>query len=225
METAIRLKSLTEQVHDHLSEAIIEGKFKAGERLLENDLCRQFSISRSPLRECFRILESEGLVIINPRKGTTVKQLTSKELNEVFPVRASLESLAAKLAIPNIGEKEIQLLNDLIKEMAEALKKRDIRSFLWSNHDFHSTIIKSAKNQLLGNILKNLGKGLWLRISFLYYQSQQELIFSNETHKKIVNAFTNKDAANVQKLLQEHIVHAGQYLLMTMNRNNSISSS
>ncbi len=215
----IKFKSLSDQVFDYLSEAIIEGRIKAGEKLVENDLCQQFNISRSPLRECFRLLESTGLITINPRKETVVRGLSSKEIEDAFHVSASLQRLAAKLAIPNIDKKEIQILNDLIQKMEEAIKKQEMKSLLRLNSEFHGTIIKASNNQLLENILTNLGKGLWLRITFLYYQSQSELIFSNNMHKKITRAVERKDAADVQKFIEEHMDHAREYLLTSLNRN------
>jgi DNA-binding GntR family transcriptional regulator len=225
LEPLIKFKSLPEQVCDYLSEAIIEGKIKPAEKLVENDLCHQFGISRSTLRECFRILEATGLITINPRKETSVRGLSSKEIEDAFHVSTSLQSLAARLAVPNFGEKEIRTLNDLIQKMEEAIKKQEIKSLLRLNSEFHSTIIKASNNQILENILTNLGKGLWLRITFLYYQSQSELIFSNEMHKKITGALERKDAADVQKLIEEHMNHAREYLLKSFNRNASNSIS
>lgn len=216
-ESCQQFKSLLDQLYEYLSTSIIEGKIKPGEKLIENELCRQYGISRSPIRECFRILESEGLIIINPRKGTFVRELTSKDIEDVFPVRASLESLAARLAIPNISEKEIMVFNGLIREMEEAIKNRDVKSFLNLNFSFHSVFIKASNNQVLEKTLKNLGRGLWLRIAFLYYQSPSGLIFSNSMHKEIVKAFQKKDALSVQGLVEKHIEHAKQGLLSSMS--------
>lgn len=221
MEAVIKFRSLTDQIYEHLSTSIIEGKIKPGEKLIENDLCHQFGISRSPLRECFRILESEGLIVIHPRKGTFVRGLTAKDIEDVFPVRASLESLAARLAIPNIDQKEIGIFNDLIVKMEEALSNKDIRSFLRLNFTFHSVFIKASNNQVLEKTLKNLGRGLWLRIAFLYYQSSTGLDFSNNMHKEIVKAFQKKDINSVQRLVEEHIEHAKNQLLSSFNQNSS----
>lgn len=221
MEASIKLKSLSDQLYEYLSNSIIEGKIKPGEKLVENDLGRQFGISRSPIRECFRILESEGLITIHPRKGTFVRELTSKDIEDVFPVRASLESLAAKLAVPNIKEKEIGIFSDLIIKMEESLGNGDIKSFLRFNFEFHSIFIKASNNQVLEKTLKNLGKGLWLRIAFLYYQAPEGLNYSNSMHKKIVRAFQRKDVQSVQRLVEEHIDHAKRQLLLSFNKNGS----
>lgn len=219
MEATIKFRSLTDQIYEYLSTSIVEGRIKGGEKLVENDLCHQFGISRSPLRECFRILESEGLIVIHPRKGTFVKGLTVKDIEDVFPVRASLESLAARLSVPNIGEKEIGVFNDLIAKMEEAICNKDIRSFLHFNFNFHSVFIKASNNQVLEKTLRNLGKGLWLRIAFLYYQSSTGVDFSNNMHKEIVKAFQKKDVISVQKLVADHIEHAKQQLILDFAEN------
>lgn len=219
--SAIKFKSLTDQLFEYLSNSIIEGKLKPGQKLLENELRQQFGVSRSPIRECFRILESEGLVVINPRKGTFVRELTRKEIEDIFSIRLSLESLAAKLAVPNIREKEIDFFNESIKKMEEALRNKDIKSFLRLNYVFHSAFIRASNNQVLEKILGSLGKGIWLRIAFLYYQSRSELKSSNKMHKEIVKAFQEKDAGSAQRIVEEHIEH-GKRVLLKYFDNKSI---
>lgn len=219
MNTVIEFKSLTDQVYDFLSNSIIEGRIKPGEKLLENDLCHQFGISRSPLRECFRILEAEGLISISPRKGAFVRELSKQELEDVFAVRAALESLAARLAVQNIGDKEVEIFNDLIAKMEEALGKKDIKSFLRLNATFHSVFIKASNNRVLERTLKNLGRGIWLRIAFLYYQSPSGLDFSNKIHREILKAFKDRDVKAVQKLVEEHIEDAKKQLVILFSKS------
>lgn len=206
-------------MYDYLSDSIIEGKIKSGEKLVEKNLCQEFGISRSPLRECFRILESEGLIMIHPRKGAYVRDISRKEMEDVFPVRAKLESLAAKLAIQNITEKDVATFNELIMRMDEAISKKDIKSFHQWNDLFHSIFIKASNNQVLENTLKNLGRGIWLRIAFLYFQSPSGLDFSNKGHKEIVEAFKKKDATSVERLVEEHIDHTQNQLLSSLDYN------
>jgi DNA-binding GntR family transcriptional regulator len=220
MEAAIKFKSLADQIHDYLSYAIIEGKLKPNEKLIENNLCREFNISRSPLRECFRVLEAEGLITIHSRKGTFVNDLTTQDIEDVFPVRAALEGLAAKLAVKHIGEKEIGIFNDLISKMTTALREKDTKSFLRLNFSFHSVFIKASNNKVLEKTLRNLGRGTWLRIAFLYYQSPSGLDFSNKIHKEIVKAFREKDSGSAQRLVEEHIEDAKQQILKARSLNS-----
>jgi len=106
---------LGEKVSQILTDAILEGILKQGDQLVEAELQKQFGISRSPLREAFRDLEKRGLVVIVPRKGTFVKAITEKDIRENFPVRATLEGLAARQAFSNMTAKEL-------KELRRALR-------------------------------------------------------------------------------------------------------
>lgn len=211
--STIKFMSLADQIYDHLFKAIISGELKPGEKLVENGLCREFGISRAPIRESFRILESEGLIVIQPRKGTYVKALTREDIEEAFAVRESLESLAAKLAVPHIREKEMNSLANLIKEMDAAIKKRDSESFRRANVSFHEVFIRASRNKILLNILEMLGKGIWMRISSMYYQSIEGFPLSNTMHKGIWKAYKNKDEVRIKKLVEKHIQHARDRLL------------
>jgi len=212
----IKFRSLTDQVYEYLSESIIEGKIEPGEKLVEKDLCQKFSISRSPLRECFRILEAEGLITINPRKGAYVTGFSRKDVEDVFLVREKLEGLAAKLAIRNLTEKDVTALDDLIIKMDEAIKKRETKSFLQLNDLFHNIFIKASNNEILEKTLKSLAKGIWFRIPFLYFQSPSALDLSNSKHKEIVEAFKKKDPVSVERSVEEHMEHSRNHLLSSL---------
>jgi DNA-binding GntR family transcriptional regulator len=209
----IKFRSLTDQVYEYLSELIIQGKIKPGEKLVEKDLSQKFSVSRSPLRECFRILESEGLITINPRKGAYVRDFSRKDVEDVSLVRATLEALAAKLAVQNITEKEIAILDDLVTKMDEAITRGEAKSFYELNTLYHNIIIKASNNGVLEKTLKTLRKGIWLRITFLYFYSPLALNLSNGNHKGIVEAFIRKDPVTVERLIEEHIEQTKKHVL------------
>ncbi len=211
--TNVRFMSLADQVYEYLSASIIEGKIMGGERLVEKDLSQKFSISRSPLRECFRILESEGMITINSRKGAYVRDFSRKDIEDVFLVRATLEALAAKLAVQNITEKEIATFNDLLTKMDEAITKGDTKSFFEFNDAFHNVFIDASNNEILKKNLENPGKGVWHRVAFLYFNSPSALVLSNEKHKEIVKAFIKKDSVLIERLVEEHIEDSKNHLL------------
>jgi len=209
----IKFRSLTDQIYEHLTELIIEGKIKPGEKLVEKDLSEKFSVSRSPLRECFRILEAEGLITINPRKGAYVRDFSKKDVEDIFVLRATLEALAGRLAVQNITEKEIITLGDLITRMDEAITKGNAKSYYELNILFHNSLIKASNNELLEKTLKTLRKGIWLRVIFLYYYSPSALNASNNKHKGIVEALKEKDPVSVGRLIEEHIEHTKEHVL------------
>jgi DNA-binding GntR family transcriptional regulator len=209
----VKFKSISSQLYDYLSNEIFEGKIEPGERLLEKKLAEEFDISRAPIRECFRIMESQGLIIMYPRKGAVVKRVTLKEIKEVIPVRISLDILAAKLAVPNITNKDIEILNELILEMEKAISENDNKEYLRINFVFHHHYIKASHNSVLERSIINLEKALWYRISYMYFTSLEMLTQSNKTHKAIVKAFKQKDLILVEKLIRQHIEYSEQYLL------------
>ena len=144
------------QIAEMLKEAILEGEFKGGEQLGEHDLQVRFGVSRSPLREAFRELEKLGLVDIIPRKGSFVRRISRKDIEENFPVRATLEGLAAKLAAKNMTEKVLDHLNKILQEMETAVRSRNTKEYYTHHLRFHEAFIERAENELLVNTLKNL---------------------------------------------------------------------
>ena len=197
---------LGEQVSRILTEAILEGVLKGGDQLVEAELQKQFEISRSPLREAFRNLEKKGLVVIIPRRGTFVKRITRKDIEENFPVRAVLEGLAAREAYQKMTENALEEMSHVLQEMAKAVKENDTKAY-WRNHlEFHDIFIKASSNDILIDVLKTLRMhSLWYRFSYQYYK--EDLFRSLDVHQKIFNHFRNKDVDQqvIGKLVQEHI--------------------
>lgn len=132
-----------------------------------------------------------------------------------------MESLAARLAVENITEQDIATLNQLIMEMEEAARKRDTKSLFHLNDIFHNVFVKVSNNEVLERIVKNIGKGIWLRIAFLYFQSPSRFDFSNEKHKEIVEAFRKRDALSAEKLVEEHFAHTQEQLLSFWDKTGS----
>ena len=205
---------LGQQVSRILSEAILEGVLKGGDQLIEVELQKQFGISRSPLREAFRELEKKGLVVIIPRKGTYVKQLSRKDIEDNFPVRALLEGLAAQEAHPRITRQALEALSQTLNKMETAVENNDTKLY-WKHHlEFHDIFIEACGNDVLIDILKTLRMhSLWYRFSYQYYQ--EDLSRSLAVHQKIFGLFRNKDIdkREIGKLVQEHIQKAFQSFL------------
>src|SRR5574344_883633 len=104
-------------VCEHIRQAIIDGTFTRGERLMEIQLAEQMGVSRTPVREAIRKLELEGFVVMIPRRGTYVADLSIKDINDVYEIRISLDVLAAGLAAERIEPEELEELNRLLLEI------------------------------------------------------------------------------------------------------------
>ena len=197
---------LVDQITEFLTNAIIEGRLQGGQRLIESELQRKFGISRTPIRESFRILENNGLVINTPRRGTFVRKMTKQYIEENFPIRAALEGLAARLAVPNMGPENIEKMELALSNMTEAAEKNDFKSYLLRHHsDYHMTFIHACKNETLIKIVTNLRRHyVWFRYSYLWHQEN----FKNaiRVHQQILDLFIKKDADRVEQYVKEHIV-------------------
>lgn len=194
------------QVADTLTLAILEGNFKGGDQLIEQDLQTHFGVSRSPLREAFRELEKKGLVDIIPRRGTFVKRISRKDVEENFPVRATLEGLAAKMALHNMPEKSLARLDEALDQMESAVIAKDTKAYYTNHIHFHEEFIDFSGNELLIKSLQTLRmQNLWHRFSYQYYQEDLRKAF--EVHKEILNLFKdpNTKPQTIGHLVEHHI--------------------
>lgn len=206
LKLAFKPVGLGVQVAEILTQAILEGRFKGGDQLVETDLQADFGISRSPLREALRELEKKGLVVVVPRKGTFVKRITRKEIEENFPVRAALEGLAAKFTFANMTDEALERMTQALEEMRIAVQTKDTKLFFSHHLEFHETFIEHCGNDLLMGLLKNLRmQSLWHRFSYQYYQ--EDLDKSYKVHQQILNLYRKKDTdpEKLGALVESHI--------------------
>ena len=198
---------LVEQITEFLTHAIMDGQFESGGRLVETELQRQFGVSRSPIRESFRILEKNGLVSSIPRKGTFVRKTTQKDIEENFPIRANLESLAARLALPHLTAQDMEKMEAAFSKMKEAAKNNDFKSYLKYHTQYHDIFIRASGNDTLIEILENLRhQAIWFRYSYLYVQEAFD--YAVKVHRKILDYFIKKDPDRLEALVKEHILIA-----------------
>ena len=196
--------SLVEQVTEFLTNAIIEGRLESGQRLVENELQRKFGISRAPIRESFRVLEKKGLVIIVPRKGTFIRKITQKNIEENFPIRASLEGLAARLAIPHLEPKCIEKMELDLSKMKEAAGENNFKSYFKYHTEYHEIFIDASQNDTLIEIIKDLRRqAIWFRFSYLWHQENYD--YAIRIHREILDFLIKKEADRVEALVKEHI--------------------
>jgi DNA-binding GntR family transcriptional regulator len=213
---------LGDQIAVILTEAILEGKLKGGDRLIEVELQKHFGISRSPLREAFRNLEKKGLVTIIPRKGTFVKRITRRDIEENLPVRATLEGLAARETHKRMTDKILSEMSRTLSKMENAAVGGDTRTY-WKHHLlFHDHFINASGNEVLINILKTLRiHSLWHRFSYRYYQ--EDLQKSLAVHRDILNLLQNpeSDGNEIEALVRRHIDEASEKFLTYLDAPES----
>jgi DNA-binding GntR family transcriptional regulator len=200
---------LTEQISKVLTEAILDGALAPGTQLLEMELQQQLGVSRSPLREAFRDLEKKGLVVLLPRRGAFVKEISRRDVQENFPVRGNLEGLAARLAYGKLSQQGLAKMREALEGMKRAGRTKDREAYRQNHKDFHDVFIEASDNRLLIDILQNLRMHrLWYFVSYRYQKLDFQMAL--DVHEKILGLF-EQEAADPQKLellVRQHIDEA-----------------
>ena len=159
---------LRDVVFNTLRQAILRGELKPGERLMEIQLANKLGVSRTPIREAIRKLELEGLVLMIPRKGAEVAEITEKNLRDVLEVRCALEELAVQLACDRMDEEGIKAMKEASAEFCNTLDSDDITRIAQADVAFHDIIYAATDNRRLIQLLNNLREQMYrYRIEYL----------------------------------------------------------
>jgi DNA-binding GntR family transcriptional regulator len=210
-------KPLRELVFESLREAIISGRLKPGERMMEIQMAEEMGVSRTPVREAIRKLELEGLVVMIPRKGAYVAGLSLKDIVEVFEIRGALEGLAAELAAERITDDELENLERYLVMITEDIEKGDLGKVVETDTDFHTQLYKASRNDWLLQIINNLREQIQrFRTTSLSYPGRMKVAV--EEHRQIVEAISSRNGKLARKLAYEHIEKA-ENSLMSMIQN------
>lgn len=200
-------KPLRELVLDAIREAIINGTLKPRERLMEIQMAEELGVSRTPIREALRKLELEGFIVMVPRKGAYVADVSFKDIADVFEIRAALEALAAGLAAERITDEELEEMERLVVEKTEAITNHDMDRLVEVDTSFHEAIYKASRNERLTSIINNLREQIQrYRTTSLAYPGRMKR--SLEEHRGIVEAIQSRDTQLAQQAAREHIENA-----------------
>ncbi len=211
-------KPLREMVFESMREAIIQGRLKPGERLMEIQLADEMGVSRTPIREAIRKLELEGFVVMVPRKGAFVAGISVKDIVDVFEVRAALEALAAGLAAERITPDELEELERSLVAISEVSTKDDIDAMVETDTNFHELIYRASRNERLFQIVIHLKEQIQrFRTTSLSQPGRSKDAL--EEHRKMVEAISDRNVEVAQNLAREHIENAEQSMLNALRED------
>ena len=208
---------LREAVCETLRDAIRTGILEPGERLMEVQLAEELGISRTPVREAIRKLEQEGYVIMMPRRGTYVSDISTNDVKEIFEIRSALESLATGLAARRIEPEELETLQNLLIEIEGYIIENDMEKIVETDIKFHGLLYKVSRNERLVSIISNLKEQLarFRTLSMSYPGRLQETL---EEHSEMVEAIANGDVSAARDAAEHHMERAEKTLLKAMRR-------
>jgi DNA-binding GntR family transcriptional regulator len=203
--------TLREKIVETIRNAIVNGQLASGTRVAEPDLADKFGISRTPIREAFRQLESEGFITVIPRKGAIVASLSPKDVADYYDLKAVLEGYAARSAAKKLTPKDIEKMESVNRQMEAAAAKKDVRKVLSLHNEFHDIFLRSCGNEKLHSIVQNLVMQFQRFRLILAMPGRVEGIIHQ--HREIVEAFRKQDSALAESLVQKNALYGKKILL------------
>lgn len=216
-------QTLREKILEMIRDAILKGTLKPGERVSEPELAERFGISRTPIREAFRQLESEGYLEVIPRKGAVVASLSERDIEEFYAIKIILEGFAAKMAAENLTEKDIERLEAINDRLQKIADEGDVKSFFRVHNEFHDVFIKAAGNDKLYEMINQLVmKFKRLRLASLSQPGRMEI--SVEEHRNMIEAFKNHDGDRADNLVRHAATIGADVLIQSMSEGEKSDS-
>ncbi len=200
----LELRLAKDRVYYEVRDWIIQGQIKSGEKLVDTEIAEYFSVSRTPVREAFQLLEAQKLVKITPGKGTEVSGVDVESFRSWYQTLALLQGFAAEKACHYVTPKDItklQQLNDLYREKLDG---GEIQGMLQADTAIHDKVVTISRLEIVGDFSLMLRINIE-RVEYQYYTRVQEVrSLSVSSHQKIINALRNKDGPKAREAMAEN---------------------
>ncbi|MEZ3501416.1 GntR family transcriptional regulator [Pantoea sp. KPR_PJ] len=202
---AARPRTLVDHAVDAILSAASRGLILPGDRIVEPDLVNRLGMSRVPIREALRILESQGIVTSEPYKGIRLMEISHQRLEQIIDVRIPLETLACRRAIEagRNGAGQLTVLYQSVAQMQTMMQRDDVYGFASADTDFHRTLCSFAHNPVLSNLWESIARQLTVIFGLSTMgKSMHDII---EEHQRLINVFAGGDIALMTGEIENHI--------------------
>lgn len=181
------------------------GDLKPGERLIEEKISDELKVSRSPIREAIRMLEKEGLLLVNSSGGVTVIQPSIQDFQYLFECRVEVEPLAAYYAAQRRSQDQLETIRGYLLQMGKITETNTLKKVHDANVNFHEAIVKASLNPFLVSMITQLrGVNSFYRKSFLV-ENEMYAEDAMRDHQRIFQAIVDQDADEAKRLMRSHI--------------------
>ncbi|MDA8237530.1 MAG: GntR family transcriptional regulator [Chloroflexi bacterium] len=221
-DASISRSVLSDQVKDRLLQAILDGRYPPGARIVETRVARELGTSQAPVREALRDLEALGVVETTAFRGARVRRPSAAELLEAFAIRAELESLGARLAIPRLADADLATLEGYIEEMQRAAEAGDTHDEAAADAAFHSRIVELAGNRTLARVWRTLEPYSRTYITIDAPGIDRRRIA--DEHLPVLDALRRRDPDLVVEVLHRHFATAAAMLASLWERTDAAGS-
>lgn len=204
---------------DGLRRAIVSGELRPGERVRQEEVAEQLGVSIAPVREALRVLEQEGQVTYQPRRGYFVTTLRIEDLREIYDLRCLLEGRAARGALQTLDDDAVQRIELAAKDCVDAAEAGDVAAELEANRRFHFAIVDAPDQFHAMRVIRLLWDSTEAYRA-MYYNSAEERLASIEAHDRILDAIRERDADRLVAELDAHRQRAIDVLSRVLARDD-----
>lgn len=206
----VHQKSIAEVVAEKLRQAILSGELFEGQKLNELELCEKLNVSRTPVREAFRVLQAEGYLTHNPRHGVVVTQLTLKDVRNMYEVRSCLEQLMVFNIAGDVNPEALMEMQQIISAM-RALDLKDAKRFYELDGRMHEVLVQNCSNEKLRQLIINLRNSTYM-VKYKSGFSPQRAHKSIQEHCDLVDAIANGDRESARRTMELHFQRALRFV-------------
>lgn len=197
-------KVLREDIKRYLINAILRGDYKPGERLVETQIARDINVSQAPVREAIRDMEQMGILTSEPYRGASVRNFSIKDLRDIYDLRAEVEALAIRSAVPYLEEQEISAIESVLGQMDAAAEAGNIELMVSLDVRFHELIVKASRNQFVEQTWRTASIEFWTLLGTYQYKHDKGCLSGR--HQPILEAIRNRDAEEAEKQIKTHFL-------------------
>ena len=214
----IRPLTFADQVYEALRDRILDGEMNAGEFIREQEVSDAMGVSRTPVREALGRLASEGFLERIPHRGLRIPEEPLREVLDIYPIVSSLEVLAGRLAIPELGPEDVERLKEINARLAEGMEekarsRKQVRELVDLNIQFHRVFLERCGNRRLLDLLEDLRSQI-VRLELWYYSYPEHTAQSVEEHDQIIRAIESGDPDEALSILERNMALTWKTLAM-----------
>jgi DNA-binding GntR family transcriptional regulator len=200
---------LRQHVYEHVLRLVVTGQLSPGEKILEERLSKELEVSRTPIREALRLLESDGYLQVEARRGASVSSISEQGVKDLYDLVSALEGRAIFLASPLLGEAELKKLAELNRNLRQIVTKGDAIKFHEINRTFHLIALQACPNSLLLEQITRFRNRV-ARFRLISLSAPGRMHRSVEEHEAIIGALVEGKAARARHLHERHVLKGGE---------------
>jgi DNA-binding GntR family transcriptional regulator len=204
-------REVVAELHAHLRQLIIDS-LRPGTELNQADIARRYSVSRTPVREAFRMLQQEGLIDVQPNQRAFVRQLDAREVDQLYGVRVTLESLGVRITAGRLSEEDVRMARNLLAAMDDALTHSDMRRWITEHRHFHE-LCSARADPPLARIIHSYSELSERYLRFAQLEHPTTFAAARDEHERILEGLVAGEAEATGALMARHLAKTAELVL------------